>query len=476
MKKILIYLIILSILLLSIAGVSATENKTDDTIVSIENEDIDEISNIHEIKKNNDLSYDDSLSKSDSGEILDTGSYFRPGPSGYIDSEDMTTSYKGSLGYGVRLVGGSPSGESVCFIVYYGDSGTHIGDYYTTADSNGYAYLNEDFKPGVYWIKMVSDNYGSVYNTITVKINGYANEKIYITNTYYKCDDGDIIFSWEGYLNAYFNIYKGKKLIYKKHIYPDAPGVDSDDESSEYVYLTKKLPMGNYILKIINDNGKVIKQASFKVTKMPVKFYCHNSKFNSGGTKYITFEVSDEITHGKVSGSVQIKLNGKSYKAKLNNGKAKIKVKLPSNKKTYKCNAFFSGNDRYKSNTKKFTITVKKDKSNVVKKSNKKITKFTVVVPTELNKKYIKRYGEYKVITYKWIDYNSNGKKDAHLRISVYKNGKKLTGYDAKYWVHYKNGGGVWIYTKNAGKGYESHPIGYNNVLRVDKVTATIWP
>ena len=122
---------------------------------------------------------------------------------------------------------------------------------------------------------------------------------------------------------------------------------------------------------------------------------------------------------------------------------------------------------------------VKKSKSKVkvskVTKAKPK-SKFTVKVPVKLNKKMSKTYGKYKVTTYKWVDYYSNGKKDAHLRISIYKNGKKLLGFDAKYWVHYKTGGGVWLYTKNAGGGYKSNPIGYNNVLKTDKVTATIWP
>ena len=92
------------------------------------------------------------------------------------------------------------------------------------------------------------------------------------------------------------------------------------------------------------------------------------------------------------------------------------------------------------------------------------------------NKKISRSHGKYKVTTYKWIDYYSNGKKEANLGITVYKNGKRLTNFKAEYYVHYISGGGKWLYTNNHGeKGYKITYVGYNNVLKAYKVTTTVW-
>ena len=299
--------------MVSVSAVSAADNMTEE-IISIETDNSNEI-----IDENaaDSIEYDvvsvcadDNLTVSEIDDELREGSYFREGPDGYIDSYDKTLTHKSSTKYSVRLVGESPSGESVSFIVYKGDSGVHVGTYSSIADSNGYAYLNKDLEPGKYWVKMVSDNYGSVYNTLTVKINGYRDAKIDITDTYYKYGPGDVIFHWEGYLKGYFNIYKGNKLIHKKLIYPKASKVLTDDDFSQYVYLTKKLALGTYTVKITNTNGKVIKKASFKVTKMPTYIYSPNVKFTSGGTKHLTVSVYNKIDDDSASGSVKVAIDG----------------------------------------------------------------------------------------------------------------------------------------------------------------------
>ncbi|WP_406537008.1 hypothetical protein [Methanobrevibacter sp.] len=466
-KKLMIIAMIF-VTLLAVSAISAADNMTNDCI-TIENENVDEsisINQVDSIQNTVAPSYDTNLSVTESNDVLNEGSYLEKGPCGYIDSEDMAITYKDSVKYGVRLVGDYPNGESVRFIVYKGDSGTHVGDYYTVADSEGYAYLEKDLVPDKYWIQIVSDNYGSVYNRLTVKINGYSDAKIDITNTYYKYADGDIIFHWEGYLKGYFNIYKGSKLIHKKQIYPNAPGVFTDDDFSQYAYLTKKLSIGTYTVKIINSNGKVIKQASFKVNKIPTYVYCQNINAKYKTTKYITAKVYDKIDGNKASGTVKVTINGKTYKAKLKNGVAKIKIKVPSKIKTYKSKVTFLANSKYKGSATPFKLIVKKTLVNsktITKKKTpakkttvkKKSTSKYKVITTKAKSKWItKKSGKFTVKTKIWDMTAGSRAPYKYIDTTLYKNGKQVI--NTKYYVKYKING-KWTGWKKYGTTSTAH-------------------
>ena len=167
------------------------------------------------------------------------------------------------------------------------------------------------------------------------------------------------------------------------------------------------------------------------------------------------------------SGTVNFKINGKTYKANIKNGIAKITITAPNKAKKYTCKATHLGDKKIRGSSTKFTITVIK----------KKITKFTVVVPTKLNKKISKSHGKYSIMTYKWKD-----EEGPHLRIYVLKNGKRFLGFSAKYYCHYSFGGGKWIITKTNNYEQKTVPDNYpwksfyaNNILSIDKVKVTIW-
>ena len=98
-------------------------------------------------------------------------------------------------------------------------------------------------------------------------------------------------------------------------------------------------------------------------------------------------------------------------------------------------------------------------------------------MPTKLNKKISKSHGKYSIMTYKWKD-----EEGPHLRIYVLKNGKRFSGFSAKYYCHYSFGGGKWIITKTNNYEQKTVPDNYpwksvyvNNILSIDKVKVTIW-
>ena len=161
----------------------------------------------------------------------------------------------------------------------------------------------------------------------------------------------------------------------------------------------KKLAIGSYTVKIIAPNGALYTKKSFKVTKMPTYIDCPNVKVKYGTTKYITVKVYRKLDNDWASGTVKFTINGKTYKAKLKQGEAKIKIKVPSKIKTYSCKVKFLENSKYKGSSKKFKLIVKK--SVITKK--KKPKSFTVVVPVKLNQYTSKTVGKYKVKLHKYI-------------------------------------------------------------------------
>lgn len=217
------------------------------------------------------------------------------------------------------------------------------------------------------------DKYYSISKSITVTIKSkevnnapnvqypdFTFPKLIITTPYYKYSGGDIITYWTGNLNCYFKLYKGNKLIFNKYLTPYGSGVSTDDGYSEYSYLTKKLAIGSYTVKIIAPNGALYTKKSFKVTKMPTYIDCPNVKVKYGTTKYITVKVYRKLDNDWASGTVKFTINGKTYKAKLKQGVAKIKIKVPSKIKTYACKVKFLENSKYKGSSKKFKLIVKK--------------------------------------------------------------------------------------------------------------------
>lgn len=383
--------------------------------------------------------------------------------------------YADEIEYKVRVIENDKYAVNKKVIFTIGDN-----SYNVTTDDNGYATLKIHLKAGIY---TVTAKYENIIKSNKIYVNpvymGNKCRNVYISavNEYYN-QNMEINYGWEGNLDGYFKIFKGNSLIYNKRINTGGNVSDYFEYSKhDYNYVNSQLSVGSYAVKLVADDGTILKTSSFKIIKTPTELSVGSKNAKSGKKITISSYVLDDVMGGcakKATGQVTLKVNGNYYYANVKNGKFSISFKAPSKIKKYSCKLTYGGDSNYKSSSTKFTLTVKKATTKKTT-TKKKTTSFTVVVPVKLNKKVSKSYGVYKVRTYKWVDY-SNGKKDAHLRITVYKNGKRLTGFDAKYWVHYKTGGGVWLYTKNAaGTSYKSSPIGYINVLKVDYVKTTVW-
>ena len=331
------------------------------------------------------------------------------------------------------------------------------------------------------------DKYYSISKSITVTIKSkevnnapnvqypdFTFPKLIITTPYYKYSGGDIITYWTGNLNCYFKLYKGNKLIFNKYLTPHGSGVSTDDGYSEYSYLTKKLAIGSYTVKIVAPNGALYTKQSFKVNKLSTFVSCKSVKAKHGTTKYITVNVYKKIGGDWPSGTVKLKINGKTYKAKLKQGEAKIKIKVPSKIKTYGGKVTFLENSKYKGSSKTFKLIVKK--SVITKK--KKPKSFTVVVPVKLNQYTSKTVGKYKVKLHKYLtDFGSY--QQINISLNLYKNNKKIKSsspvYKTKVWYHLKSGSWKYLGINNYGKITYVNKFTYNQYLNVDKVKVTVW-
>lgn len=394
------------------------------------------------------------------------------------ENKDLTVDYSDLIRYTVRVA--NKNGKFVENQIVKFNVGNN--NYNVNTDQNGYATLKVHLVAGEYTIRTKIDDV-EVYNQLRINpvlvTNNYKDMYIESVTAYYH-QDKDIYFGWKGYFKGYLKIYKGNTLVMSEK-------VDNSEYIGDYIkYPTYEdwefayvLPSaGTYQAKIVDLSGKVVARSSIKITKTPTTIKVPSITVKPGKKVTVTpvvYEKScgDEHWEGKVT----FKINGKTYNVKIKDGLAKIKIKLPSKIKTYSCKAKFLGDKNAKSSSTKFKIFVKK-KITTNKKTTTKKKSVTITVPVQLNTKFSKSSGKYTVKTYKWIEYYKG--KHAHIYIKIYKNGKRITDFDAKFYLHYNSGGGVHFtyhphyYEYNGIKYYKSLDIGYNNALKADKLKVTL--
>ena len=278
-----------------------------------------------------------------------------------LETRDLVGKCDGIIEYKVRasLNGEYKSGLNV-------DFECNDGVYDAKTDHDGYATLKIHLKAGTYDIKTEC---GNVVNNNKITVN-----RVFVANKYkdayvksltgYYGGKNKIKYGWKGNLEGYFKIYKGKKLLYKTKFNSNG----NIDDYFKYlrhnaVYKGSAIKnVGKYRAVITNKGGKVLAKSTINIKKSPTHIKVKSFKALVGSKKTINVHVYDKFNSKKnVAGVVKVKINGKTYKAKVKKGLAKLKnVKFSSKIKTYKYSVKFLGNKNLKGSTKKFKVNVGK--------------------------------------------------------------------------------------------------------------------
>ena len=255
---------------------------------------------------------------------------------------------------------------------------------------------------------VLSENYADVYiNSITTRYNSgkYLN------------------FGWSGVFDGHFKVYKSKSLIYDEYLY---------GTNEKYTWSLEGLSSGTYTAVLITYNGITLGSANIVIKKSSSKISVNSFKATAGSKFYCYAYVKDKYTSRNYNGgTVKFKINGKTYSAKLKNGVAVAKIRIPNKIKKFTCTAKFSGGNNVYGSSTKFKMTVKK-----------KPAYKTVNIKTKMSQsKYVtKYYGKYKIQTFKFKHAITT------LCVFLYKNGKMLNKEKYLSKVQY-NSGGKWRWT-----------------------------
>ncbi|WP_410320313.1 hypothetical protein [Methanobrevibacter sp.] len=316
-----------------------------------------------------------------------------------LETGDLVGKCDGIIEYKVRasLNGEYKSGLNV-------DFECNGGVYDAKTDRNGYATLKIHLKAGTYDIKTECGNAVN-NNKITVNrvfvANKYKDAYVKSLNGYYG-GKNKIKYGWKGNLEGYFKIFKGKKLLYKTKFNSNG----NIDDYFKYVghnavYKGSAIKnVGKYRAVITNKGGKVLAKSTINIKKSPTHIKVNSFKALVGSKKTINVHVYDKFNSKKnVAGAVKAKINGKTYKAKVKKGLAKLKnVKFSSKTKTYKYTIKFIGNKNFKGSAKKFKVSVRKLTSKVrayceKTRAGNKNTLYGLVAIETLSGDYIKAKG-----------------------------------------------------------------------------------
>lgn len=184
-------------------------------------------------------------------------------------------------------------------------------------------------------------------------------------------------YDWDNIFYGYFRIYKGSTLIFQQSM--NGCGGCVNSIGSMLTSNGHKISLGTYDVKVEDMDGKVWASSTIKFIKSSVQltdshFYAYAGKtfnFEDYFEEGYRSDIDDGLSILKASGTVKITINGKTYSKYVKNGNFKIKIKVPSKVKTYKCKITFSGSSLFNSFSSSFKLIAKKEPTKIVTKKFK---------------------------------------------------------------------------------------------------------
>ena len=182
-------------------------------------------------------------------------------------------------------------------------------------------------------------------------------------------------YDWDNYFYGYFKVYKGNTLIFSQLM----QGISSANPSINQIFSSNRASLGTYDVKVEDMDGKVWASSTITFIKSSVELF--DSYFYAYAGK--TFVLDDYFIEGyrsdideglsiyKLTGTVKITINGKTYSKYVKNGNFKIKIKVPSKVKKYKCKITYSGSSLFNPFSGTFKIIAEKEPTKIVTKQFK---------------------------------------------------------------------------------------------------------
>ena len=180
---------------------------------------------------------------------------------------------------------------------------------------------------------------------------------VYVESVSQKYNYGKYLYlGWEGYFSGYFKVFDSDwDCVYSEYI----SGYDQDLQWS-----LKGLNVGKYTAGLVDTDNYWVEYGTIKITKSSSKISVKSFKATAKKIYYCYAYVTDKYNGGGYNGGkVKFRINGKNYYAKLKNGVAVLKFRVPKKAKKYTCKATFLGGRNVIGSSTKFKMTVKKAKT-----------------------------------------------------------------------------------------------------------------